>query len=173
LHATARRAPPPAAHKTRFALPNRAQIIPSLGREQPIEMQASEIRVLGQCDANKYPLAGKNLSLEFLRENAHLRARTMTMGAVWRVRSALAMATHLFYQGRGFQYVHTPIITASDCEGAGEMFQVTTLIKDGRLRATLKDGSADYAQDFFKRASYLTVSGQVRWHATRHRPRGS
>lgn len=137
------------------------EIVPSTGKEQKIEMKATEIKVLGACDASTYPLSGKGLSLEHLRTIGHFRPRTVVIGAVTRVRNALAMATHTYFQNMGFQYVHTPLITASDCEGGGEMFQVTTLIKDGEWAHKLPNGKADYSKDFFKRPAYLTVSGQL------------
>ena len=126
-------------------------LVKSPGKGQSLELKASRIVTLGACNPEKYPLQKKRHSFEFLRTIAHLRPRTNTQGAVLRVRSALAHATHLFFQGRGFQYVHTPIITGSDCEGGGEMFRVTTLEK--------KD--ADPSQDFFGKPTYLTVSGQL------------
>ncbi|HUP11360.1 MAG TPA: OB-fold nucleic acid binding domain-containing protein, partial [Niastella sp.] len=108
------------------------QIIPSLGKGQQIELTASSIEILGDCDAEKYPLQLKNKpSLEYLREIAHLRFRTNTFGAVFRIRHSLAFAIHKFFNDRNFVYMHTPVITASDAEGAGEMFKVTTLPLDG------------------------------------------
>jgi asparaginyl-tRNA synthetase len=131
----------------------------SPGGEQALELQASEVKVLGFCDPLKYPLGKQRISFERLRELAHLRPRTNSFGAVARVRNALAMATHEFFQKNNFYYVHTPIITASDCEGAGEMFQVTTLDQDNLPRKD--DGSIDYSQDFFGSKANLTVSGQL------------
>lgn len=131
----------------------------SPGEHQDLEMEAKEIAIIGSCDPEVYPLQKKRHSFEFLRSIAHLRPRTNTLGAVTRVRNALAFATHLFFQERGFLYIHTPIITAADCEGAGKMFQVTTLNMENVPKQ--KDGKVDYAQDFFGKPSYLTVSGQL------------
>lgn len=134
-------------------------IVESPGKNQQFEMQAKSITVIGGCDPEAYPLQKKRHSFEFLRSIAHLRPRTNTLGAVTRIRNALAFATHLFFQQRGFLYIHTPIITASDCEGAGKMFRVTTL--DPNAPPRLPDGQVDYSQDFFGKPSYLTVSGQL------------
>lgn len=123
------------------------------------EMHAAKIEIIGKCDPETYPLQKKRHSFEFLRTIAHLRPRTNTLGAVTRVRNALAFATHLFYQERGFLYLHTPIITASDCEGAGKMFQVTTLPLDKVPRQPT--GGIDFSKDFFEKPAYLTVSGQL------------
>lgn len=131
----------------------------SPGKNQSVEMHAKEISILGTCDPETYPLQKKRHTFEFLRTIAHLRPRTNTIGAVTRVRNALAFATHLFFQQKGFLYLHTPIITASDCEGAGKMFQVTTL-DQAKLPKT-PDGKIDYSQDFFGKPSFLTVSGQL------------
>lgn len=122
----------------------------SQGKNQSLELLAQKIHLYGTCDPSRYPLQKKRHSFEFLRTIAHLRPRTNTQGAVTRVRNALAFATHLFFQKRGFLYVHTPLITGSDCEGGGEMFRVTTL-----------DDSKDLTKDFFGKAAYLTVSGQL------------
>src|SRR5688572_32780696 len=111
-------------------------VVPSLGKGQKMDLNASSIEILGDSDAEKYPLQPKKHSLEFLREIAHLRFRTSTFGAVFRVRHSLAYAVHKFYNDKGFVYMHTPIITASDAEGAGEMFRVTTLPVDGNARKT-------------------------------------
>ena len=132
----------------------------SPGKGQAVEVLARELTVLGWVeDADAYPLQKKRHTMEFLREVAHLRARSNTFGAVARVRNCLAAATHEFFQSRGFLYLHSPIITASDCEGAGEMFTVSVLDPDAAPR--LPDGSVDYAQDFFGRRTSLTVSGQL------------
>jgi asparaginyl-tRNA synthetase len=136
------------------------QLVASLGKGQTIEVKARTIEILGQCNPDTYPLQLKNKpSLEYLREIAHLRFRTNTFGAVFRVRHALAFAIHQFFNEKGFVYLHTPIITASDAEGAGEMFRVSTLPFDGTPRK--EDGSIDFAEDFFGRATNLTVSGQL------------
>jgi len=135
-------------------------LIESQGKGQKSEIKATFIEVLGDCDADSYPLQLKNKpSLEFLREKAHLRFRTNTFGAVFRVRHALAFAVHKFFNEKGFVYMHTPIITASDAEGAGEMFHVTTLPFDKTPRN--EDGTINYKEDFFGRAANLTVSGQL------------
>ena len=136
------------------------QIVPSLGKGQKMDLKASSIEVLGDSDAEKYPLQPKKHSLEFLREIAHLRFRTNTFGAVFRVRHALAFAIHQFFNDKGFVYMHTPIITASDAEGAGEMFRVTTLPVDGSAPRN-EDGSVNFKEDFFGRSTNLTVSGQL------------
>jgi asparaginyl-tRNA synthetase len=135
-------------------------VVPSLGKGQTIELKAKTIEILGDSDAEKYPLQPKKHSLEFLREIAHLRFRTNTFGAVFRVRHALAFAIHQFFNERGFVYLHTPIITASDAEGAGEMFHVTTFPLDGSAPKN-EDGSINYKEDFFGKATNLTVSGQL------------
>lgn len=135
-------------------------IVPSLGKGQKMDLKAATIEVLGDSDAEKYPLQPKKHSLEFLREIAHLRFRTNTFGAVFRVRHALAFAIHKFFNDKGFVYMHTPIITASDAEGAGEMFRVTTLPVDGSAPRN-EDGSVNFKEDFFGRSTNLTVSGQL------------
>ncbi|UJP65149.1 asparagine--tRNA ligase [Mongoliitalea daihaiensis] len=134
-------------------------VVASQGAGQSTELVASQIEVLGEADAEKYPLQPKKHSLEFLREIAHLRMRTNTFGAVFRVRHALAFAVHKYFNDKGFFYIHTPIITASDAEGAGETFKVTTLdLKNPPLN---EDGSINYKEDFFERETNLTVSGQL------------
>lgn len=135
-------------------------VVESHGKGQAVEVQATDLKVLGFCEPTDYPLGKQRVSFERLREIAHLRPRTNTFGAVARVRSALAQATHRFFQERKFLYVHTPIITASDCEGAGEMFQVTTLNLDAPPRAEI-DKAVDFSADFFGRRTSLTVSGQL------------
>lgn len=136
------------------------KLVPSLGKGQKMDLVANEIIVLGDSDAEKYPLQLKNRpTLEYLREIAHLRFRTNTFGAVFRVRHALAFAIHRFFNERGFIYMHTPIITASDAEGAGEMFRVTTLPLDNPPKN--EDGSINFKEDFFERSTNLTVSGQL------------
>eukprot|EP01090_Pellita_catalonica_P017803 TRINITY_DN548_c0_g1_i1.p1 TRINITY_DN548_c0_g1~~TRINITY_DN548_c0_g1_i1.p1 ORF type:complete len:520 (+),score=108.22 TRINITY_DN548_c0_g1_i1:58-1617(+) len=142
----------------------RGDVVASKGKGQKIEIVVRELEILGPCDAGKYPLARGHHPLEFLRSIAHLRPRTNTFGAMQRVRNALAFATHKFYQERGFLYLHTPLITASDCEGAGEMFQVTTLLLNAKKAsevAATEGGEIDYNQDFFGKPAYLTVSGQL------------
>jgi len=135
-------------------------IEPSLGKGQKMDLKAETIEVLGDSDAEKYPLQPKKHSLEFLREKAQLRFRTNTFGAIFRVRHALAFAVHKFFNDKGFVYMHTPIITASDAEGAGEMFRVTTLPMDGSAPRN-DDGTINYKEDFFGRSTNLTVSGQL------------
>lgn len=136
------------------------QIIESPGKGQKVEMKATAIEILGDSDPEKFPLQPKKHSLEFLREKAHLRFRTNTFGAVFRVRHSLAFAIHKFFNERGFVYMHTPIITGSDAEGAGEMFRVTTLPLDGTAPMN-DDGSVNFKEDFFGRSTNLTVSGQL------------
>jgi asparaginyl-tRNA synthetase len=141
----------------------KGKLIQSPGQKQNVELQVTEIQLLGSCPADIYPLQKKRHSFEFLRTIAHLRPRTNTQGAVARVRSRLSYATHQFFQQCGFNYVQTPIITASDCEGAGEMFQITTLPLDHLPKD--KQGKVDYSQDFFSKPAYLTVSGQLNGEA--------
>ena len=133
-------------------------VVESQGKGQRYELQARELQVLGTADPETYPLQKKRHTPEFLREIAHLRPRTNTFGAMARVRNAVAFAIHSFYQERGFQYIQTPIITASDAEGAGSMFRVTTLDLNNLPR---REGSVDISEDFFGRPTYLTVSGQL------------
>lgn len=136
------------------------KVIASQGKGQKVEIIAHTIEILGNCDAEKFPLQLKNRpSLEYLREIAHLRFRTNTFGAVFRVRHSLAFAVHQFFNDRGFVYLHTPVVTSSDAEGAGEMFRVTTLPFDNPPRN--EDGTIDYKEDFFGRSTNLTVSGQL------------
>ena len=134
------------------------KLVKSPAKGQNVEVQADKISVYGWADPEKYPLQKKATSREFLRQIAHLRPRTKTFGAVFRVRNILACAVHKFFQDRGFVYVHTPIITASDCEGGAEMFQVSTLDYDN---PPVKDGIVDFSQDFFGKSAKLTVSGQL------------
>ena len=145
---------------TSAALKITGKVIASLGKGQKMDLVADTIEVLGDSDAEAYPLQPKKHSLEFLREKAHLRFRTNTFGSVFRVRHALAFAVHKFFHEKGFVYMHTPIITASDAEGAGEMFRVTTLPLDGSAPKT-ESGEIDFSEDFFGRSSNLTVSGQL------------
>ena len=134
-------------------------LVASQGAGQSVEIQAQNIHLYGEADPNTYPLQKKGHSMEFLREIGHLRPRTNTFGAICRLRHHMAYAIHTFFHERGFFYFHTPLITASDCEGAGEMFQVTTL--DMKNPPRLDDGSIDYSQDFFGKQTALTVSGQL------------
>ena len=134
-------------------------LVESMGKGQSVEIQAKRLTVYGTADPDTYPLQKKGHTLEFLREKAHLRPRTNTFGAVLRIRSALAFAIHKFFQERGFYYLNTPLITASDCEGAGAMFQVTTLPLANLPKN--EDGSVDYTKDFFGKPTALTVSGQL------------
>lgn len=137
----------------------KGKLVESPGKNQQLELVASSINIIGECDPETYPLQKKRHTFEFLRGIAHLRPRTNTIGAVMRVRNALAYATHKFFQEQGFIYVHTPIITASDAEGAGKMFRVTTLDAGNPPRD--KEGKIDFTQDFFAKPSYMTVSGQL------------
>jgi asparaginyl-tRNA synthetase len=137
----------------------RGTLVQSPGKEQSIELQAAEMDVYGSADPEKYPLQKKGHSLEFLREIAHLRPRTNTFGAVLRIRHALAFAIHQYFNDHGFYYLHTPIITGSDCEGAGEMFRVTTL--SATQPPLLENGAVNYSEDFFGKETNLTVSGQL------------
>src|SRR5262249_55645173 len=134
-------------------------LVESMGQGQKMEIQAKTIEVLGTADPETYPLQKKGHTMEFLREIAHLRPRTNTFGAVLRIRHAMAYAIHKYFNDKGFVYLHTPIITGSDAEGAGAMFQVTTL--DLNKPAKKTDGSIDYEQDFFGKQTNLTVSGQL------------
>jgi asparaginyl-tRNA synthetase len=135
------------------------KLVESQGQGQQVEIAASFIEVYGKSDAETYPLQKKGHSMEFLRENAHLRFRTNTFGAVFRIRHSMAFAIHKYFNDKGFYYLHTPIITGSDCEGAGEMFHVTTL--DLKNIPHSDDGSVDYQSDFFGKETNLTVSGQL------------
>lgn len=144
---------------TSAALKITGNLIPSLGKGQKLEVKATQIEILGDCDPEAYPLQPKKHSLEFLREIAHLRFRTNTFGSIFRVRHALAFAVHKFFNEKGFVYLHTPIITASDAEGAGEMFRVTTLPADNPPKD--ENGHVNFKEDFFGRETKLTVSGQL------------
>ncbi len=134
-------------------------LVESMGKGQSCEVQAQTLEIYGTADPETYPLQKKGHTLEFLREKAHLRPRTATFGAILRIRSALAFAIHKFFQDKGFVYLNTPLITASDCEGAGAMFQVTTLPLDKLPRT--EDSKVDYSKDFFGKPTALTVSGQL------------
>jgi asparaginyl-tRNA synthetase len=135
------------------------KLVESQGKEQNVEIHASSIEIYGKCDPDTYPLQKKGHSMEFLREIAHLRFRTNTFGAVFRIRHAMAFAIHKFFNDKGFYYLHTPIITGSDAEGAGEMFHVTTLDINNPPRT--EDGQVDFRNDFFGKETNLTVSGQL------------
>ena len=136
----------------------KGQLVESQGKGQSVEVQAQSIEVLGDSDAT-YPLQKKGHTWEFLRDTAHLRPRTNTFGAVFRIRNQMAFAIHKFFHDKGFVYFHTPLITSSDCEGAGQMFQVTTLDLENLPKN--QEGKTDYTQDFFGRRTSLTVSGQL------------
>ena len=135
------------------------KLVASLGAGQGVEVQAEKIEIYGTADPETYPLQKKGHSLEFLRDIAYLRPRTNTFGAVLRIRHAMAFAIHKYFTDRGFYYLHTPLITASDCEGAGAMFNVSTLDMSNPPRT--EDGAVDYTQDFFGKPCSLTVSGQL------------
>jgi asparaginyl-tRNA synthetase len=135
------------------------RLVESMGKGQTCEIQAESLEIYGTADPETYPLQKKGHTLEFLREKAHLRPRTNTFGAILRVRSTLAFAIHKFFNERGFFYLNTPLITASDCEGAGAMFQVTTLPLNNLPKT--EEGDVDYSKDFFGKATALTVSGQL------------
>ncbi len=137
----------------------KGDLVNSVGSGQAVEIQAKELTLYGEASPDSYPLQKKGHSLEFLRTIAHLRPRTNTFGAVLRIRHAMAFAIHKYFNDKGFVYLHTPIITASDCEGAGEMFQVTTLDLNNPPKTA--DGKIDYSQDFFGKQTSLTVSGQL------------
>ena len=135
-------------------------LVESVGSGQAVEIQAKEIEVYGECDPMRFPLQKKDTSFEYLRTVAHMRMRTNTFGAVMRIRNQMAFAIHEYFHSRGFVYLHTPIITESDCEGAGQMFQVTTLDLEQPLPRN-KKGAVDYSKDFFGKQTSLTVSGQL------------
>lgn len=144
---------------TGAALALKGTLVASQGGGQAVELQVEELAILGDSDPETYPIQPKKHSFEFLREKAHLRIRTNTFGAVMRLRSALAFAVHEFFQQKGFHYVHTPIITGSDAEGAGEMFRVSTL--DPQNPPTTESGAVSFKDDFFGKETHLTVSGQL------------
>ncbi len=149
---------------TGAAVSVKGTLVESQGKGQKYEIQATALEILGDSDPEKYPMQPKKHSLEFLRENAHLRIRTNMFGAIMRVRSTLAYAVHKYFQDNGFFYVNTPIITGSDAEGAGEMFQVTSFPLDGSAPRN-EDGSINYKEDFFGKHTNLTVSGQLEGEA--------
>ncbi|MGE5395733.1 MAG: asparagine--tRNA ligase [Candidatus Saccharibacteria bacterium] len=134
-------------------------LVASQGSGQAVELNATEIIIYGKSDPDKYPIQPKKHSLEFLRENAHLRFRTATFSAVFRIRHAMAFAIHNYFNSKGFVYLHTPIITGSDAEGAGQMFRVTTL--EAKNPPLTEEGKVDFSQDFFGKSTNLTVSGQL------------
>ena len=134
-------------------------LVESVGSGQSVEIQAGEIEIYGECDPMRYPLQKKDTSFEYLRTVAHMRPRTNTFGAILRIRNQMAFAIHKFFNEKGFVYLHTPLITASDCEGAGQMFKVTTLDLENLPRN--KKGEVDYTKDFFGKETSLTVSGQL------------
>lgn len=144
---------------TGAALFIKGTLVESQGKGQNVEIQVNNLEVLGDSDADTYPIQPKKHSLEFLRENAHLRTRTNTFSAVMRLRSSLSFAIHKYFNENGFFYMHSPIITGSDAEGAGEMFRVTAL--DAKNPPLKEDGSVDYTEDFFGKETNLTVSGQL------------
>lgn len=137
----------------------KGKLVPSQGSGQSVEIEATNVEVIGTADPEKFPLQPKKHSLEFLREKAHLRFRTNIFGSVTRVRHAMIFAVHNFFTSKGFVNIHTPIITGSDCEGAGEMFRVSTF--DPKNPPLKEDGSVDFSEDFFGRETSLTVSGQL------------
>jgi len=139
------------------------RLVASRGRGQAVEIQADAVRLVGECDPDDYPIQKQATSLEHLRTVPHLRGRTRTFQAIMRVRSELAFAVHDFFRERGFCYLHTPIVTASDCEGAGELFRVTALDPGDPPRGA--DGAVSWAEDFFAREAFLTVSGQLEGEA--------
>ena len=145
---------------TGASLAVRGQLVESIGSGQKVELKAESIEIYGECDPMRYPLQKKDTSLEYLRTVAHMRMRTNTFGAILRIRNAMAYAIHTFFQKKGFVYLHTPLITESDCEGAGQMFQETTLDLDKPLPRN-KKGEIDYSEDFFGKQTSLTVSGQL------------
>ena len=144
---------------TGASLAVKGELVASIGSGQAVEIQAQEIEVIGECDPMRFPLQKKDTSLEYLRSVAHMRLRTNTFGAVLRIRHAMAFAIHKFFNDKGFVYLHTPLITESDAEGAGDMFQVTTM--DLKNIPLDKKGNVDFSKDFFGKKTSLTVSGQL------------
>ena len=144
---------------TGAAIHIKGELVESQGKGQKVEIKVNDIKILGDSDPETYPIQPKKHSFEFLRENAHLRTRTSTFSAVMRLRSALSFAIHKYFNENGFYYVHTPIITGSDAEGAGEMFRVTNL--DAKNPPLNEEGQIDYTKDFFGKETNLTVSGQL------------
>ena len=143
---------------TGASLAVKGKLVESIGSGQAVEIQASEIEVLGECDPMRFPLQKKDTTLEYLRSVAHMRLRTNTFGAVLRIRHAMAFAIHKFFNDKGFVYLHTPLITESDAEGAGDMFQVTTM---DLANVPVHNGKVDFSKDFFGKKTSLTVSGQL------------
>ena len=143
---------------TGASLAVKGKLVESIGSGQAVEIQASEIEVLGECDPMRFPLQKKDTTLEYLRSVAHMRLRTNTFGAVLRIRHAMAFAIHKFFNDKGFVYLHTPLITESDAEGAGDMFQVTTM---DLANVPVHNGKVDFSKDFFDKKTSLTVSGQL------------
>ena len=137
----------------------KGELVESQGKGQNVEIIVSSIQILGDSDPETFPIQPKKHSFEFLRENAHLRTRTNTFSAVMRLRSALSFAIHKYFNDNGFYYMHTPIITGSDAEGAGEMFRVSNL--DAKNPPLTEEGTVDYSKDFFGKETNLTVSGQL------------
>ncbi|MDD3911504.1 MAG: asparagine--tRNA ligase [Bacteroidales bacterium] len=137
----------------------KGKLVESMGKGQSVEVQAESVEIYGTADVETYPLQKKGHSMEFLREIAHMRMRTNTFGCVFRIRNAMAFAIHKYFNERGFYYLHTPLITESDCEGAGEMFQVTTM--DLNNIPKTKEGKVNFEDDFFGKQTALTVSGQL------------
>ena len=144
---------------TGASLAVKGELVASIGSGQAVEIQAKDIEIYGECDPMRFPLQKKDTSFEYLRTVAHMRMRTNTFGAVLRIRNQMAFAIHEYFHSKGFVYLHTPLITASDCEGAGQMFHVTTL--DLNNIPKNKKGGVDFAKDFFGRETSLTVSGQL------------
>ena len=144
---------------TGASLAVKGTLVESVGSGQAVEIQAKEIEVLGECDPMRYPLQKKDTSLEYLRTVAHMRPRTNTFGAILRIRHAMAFAIHKFFNDKGFVYLNTPLITESDAEGAGDMFQVTTLNLENVPKKD--NGKVDFSKDFFGKKTSLTVSGQL------------
>ena len=138
----------------------KGKLVESMGKGQSVEVQAESVEIYGKADPADYPLQKKGHSMEFLREIAHIRMRTNTFGCVMRIRNAMAFAIHKYFNEHGFFYLHTPLITESDCEGAGEMFQVTTMdLKN--IPINKETGDVDFSTDFFGKQTALTVSGQL------------
>jgi asparaginyl-tRNA synthetase len=154
--------------KTAYSFRLTGKVEKSIGKGQTIELKLKgeafeKAEIYGKCEDDKYPLNSKDISLETLRDIAHLRPRTQIYSAMTRIKNNLAFATHQFFQNNGFLYIHTPLITGADCEGAGEMFQVTTILPESGLVKDIPqvEGKIDYGKEFFKKVTNLTVSGQL------------